>query len=125
MSIDNNYFYYSISNHPDDFNKCNYFLLIYDLRSLRIPSVTSRISAIRNANSGSLTRRSHIWDMHILTREERQTKAPYHQLNLRYWNTKIVKSIIRLQGNPSVVFRFQFISKKLGHNARNFYNFFK
>ena len=41
-----------ITNHRDDFNKCNYFLLLYDLRSLTILSVTSRISAIRIAGSG-------------------------------------------------------------------------
>ena len=33
-----------MSNHRDDFNKCNYFLQI-DWQSLPIPSVTSRISA--------------------------------------------------------------------------------
>ena len=33
-----------ISNQRDDFNKCNYFLKLYVLRSLQIPSVMSRIS---------------------------------------------------------------------------------
>ena len=40
-----NYFLlFGIKNHRDDLNKCNYFHLLYDLRSLPIPSVTSRIS---------------------------------------------------------------------------------
>ena len=38
-------FHCLISNHRDDFNKCNYFLLLYVLLSLQIPSVTSWISA--------------------------------------------------------------------------------